>query len=68
MFAYSGVLRICPGRYFAEASLFINIAMVLHVFDITPPLDENGRVTPIQLKMTNRIVSYAVLFQHPRHV
>ncbi|TFK83551.1 cytochrome P450 [Polyporus arcularius HHB13444] len=45
-------------RYFAEASLFINIAMVLHVFDITPPLDENGRVSPIQLKMTNRIVSY----------
>ncbi|OSD07365.1 CyP450 monooxygenase [Trametes coccinea BRFM310] len=35
--------RICPGRHFALASLFINIASLLHVFDITPPLDENGQ-------------------------
>ncbi|KAI0693294.1 cytochrome P450 [Cerioporus squamosus] len=57
-FAFGYGRRICPGRYFAEASLFINIAMVLHVFDISPPLDETGRATPIQLRMTNRIVSY----------
>ncbi len=41
--------RACPGQHFAGASLFMNIAMVLHVFNITPPLDEQGK--PIQVKM-----------------
>ncbi|TFK92570.1 cytochrome P450 [Polyporus arcularius HHB13444] len=40
--------RICPGRYFAQAGLFITIASLLHVFDITPALDDQGR--PIQLE------------------
>ncbi|KAI9058208.1 cytochrome P450 [Trametes sanguinea] len=35
--------RICPGRYLAIPSLFINIASVLHVFDISLPVDENGQ-------------------------
>ncbi|KAI0697621.1 cytochrome P450 [Cerioporus squamosus] len=37
-----GPCRICPGRYFAQAGLFITVASVLHVFDITPPLDDQG--------------------------
>ncbi|CDO71706.1 hypothetical protein BN946_scf184915.g50 [Trametes cinnabarina] len=41
-------IRICPGRHLAIPSLFINIASVLHVFDISLPLDENGQ--PIQIK------------------
>ncbi|RDX45824.1 cytochrome P450 [Lentinus brumalis] len=39
--------RICPGRYFAQAGLFITVASVLHVFDITSPLDDHGR--PVQI-------------------
>ncbi|KAI0697620.1 cytochrome P450 [Cerioporus squamosus] len=35
--------RICPGRYFAQTGLFITVASILHVFDITPPLDGQGR-------------------------
>ena len=35
--------RICPGRYFALDNLFINIASTLHVFEIMPPLDGNGK-------------------------
>ncbi|EJD04923.1 cytochrome P450 [Fomitiporia mediterranea MF3/22] len=35
--------RICPGRHFAEAAVWLTIANVLAVFDILPPLDENGR-------------------------
>ncbi|KAI8994152.1 cytochrome P450 [Trametes punicea] len=33
--------RICPGRYLALPSLFINNASLLHVFDISLPLDDN---------------------------
>ena len=29
--------RICPGRYFADASLFILTATLLHAFEILPP-------------------------------
>ncbi|KAI0697644.1 cytochrome P450 [Cerioporus squamosus] len=39
--------RICPGRYFAQAGLFMTIASVLHVFDITASLDDQD--LPIQL-------------------
>ncbi|OBZ67685.1 O-methylsterigmatocystin oxidoreductase [Grifola frondosa] len=42
--------RICPGRHLADASLFINVASVLHVYDIGPPLNANGE--PIRLEPT----------------
>ncbi|KAI1785525.1 cytochrome P450 [Ganoderma leucocontextum] len=50
--------RICPGRYFADATLFIFVACVLHVFDITPPLDEDGRPIKIEPQATVGIISY----------
>ncbi|KAI1788646.1 CyP450 monooxygenase [Ganoderma leucocontextum] len=34
--------RICPGRHFAIDSAFLMIASILHVFDIKPPIDEDG--------------------------
>ncbi len=43
----TGPRRICPGRYFAQAGLFITVASVLHVFDITSPLDDHG--CPVQI-------------------
>ncbi|KAH9912856.1 cytochrome P450 [Epithele typhae] len=49
--------RICPGRFFAEAVLFINIAMILHTFNITPPLDEAGHEIKIIPRMGNGAVS-----------
>jgi cytochrome P450 len=39
--------RVCPGRYFAQNSLFIIISSVLAAFNIAPPLDGEGR--PIKL-------------------
>ena len=54
---YNRPPRICPGRYFAEAALFLNMARVLHVFDISPPLDERGQVIAIQPKMKDGILS-----------
>ncbi|KAH9926307.1 cytochrome P450 98A3 [Epithele typhae] len=40
--------RICPGRYFAEASLWVVIASVLHTFTISPPVDADGK--PVALE------------------
>ncbi|KAI0675574.1 cytochrome P450, partial [Trametes maxima] len=48
LLAFGFRLRICPGRHFGHASLFIAVASVLHVFDIGLPLASEGR--PIQIK------------------
>ncbi|KAI0330457.1 cytochrome P450 [Cubamyces sp. BRFM 1775] len=58
VYAFGYGRRVCPGRYLAEASLFINMATVLHVFNITPPLDEDGRIIAIKHEMTDAIISY----------
>ena len=49
--------RICPGRHFALASLFINVASVLHGFNVTPPLDADGLLIAIQHSQTAGLVS-----------
>ncbi|KAM5539389.1 hypothetical protein V8D89_006841 [Ganoderma adspersum] len=45
--------RICPGRYFAEAMLLLSVACVLHVFEMSPPLDGDGKPIRIQPSMTD---------------
>lgn len=35
--------RVCPGRVFADASLFLMFAQALAVFDIRAGVDEEGR-------------------------
>lgn len=49
--------RICPGRYFADAALFLNVARVLHVFDISPPRDAAGQPIRIEPKMKDGFLS-----------
>lgn len=49
--------RICPGRYFAQAGLFINIASALHVFDITSATDESGHEIKVEYEMTPGFLS-----------
>ncbi|TBU24746.1 cytochrome P450 [Dichomitus squalens] len=50
--------RVCPGRYFAEAALFITVASALHVFDITPPLGGDGKPIKVEYEMTGGFNSY----------
>ncbi|OSD07442.1 cytochrome P450 [Trametes coccinea BRFM310] len=50
--------RICPGRHFADLSLFLTIACVLHVFDIGPPLDGQGHPIKIQYESTHGFLVY----------
>jgi len=54
--------RICPGRFFAVKVVFISIARILAVFDILPPVDENGwaRVPPAEF--TKDLVCHPVPF------
>ena len=54
---YRLYLRVCPGRHFAAASLFIYCASVLHAFDIMPPKDENGNPIPMEYKQKYDLVS-----------
>ncbi|KAH9929054.1 cytochrome P450 [Epithele typhae] len=59
-FAFGYGRRICPGRHFAVDSIFINIASILHVFDVTPPVDDNGRPVNVVYEATEGIISYPV--------
>ena len=49
--------RLCPGRHFADASLLAIVSMVLHVFNITPPVDENGEGIKVLPRMDSSFVS-----------
>ncbi|KAI0774724.1 CyP450 monooxygenase [Trametes elegans] len=62
-YAFGNGRRICPGRYFADSSLFILISSILHTMTIAPPLDESGRPVPVEPKVsTNMLVSYPERF------
>ncbi|KAI0373871.1 cytochrome P450 [Pilatotrama ljubarskyi] len=50
--------RACAGRHFAEDALYLAVASVLHVFDIEPPLDEEGRPIRIELRQAHGLLSY----------
>ena len=39
--------RICPGRHFVDATIFIVASSILSVFNITKATDENGHEIPI---------------------
>jgi cytochrome P450 len=46
--------RICPGRHFVDATLFIVASSVLAVFNITKAKDEKGHEIPVNDTMSFR--------------
>jgi len=48
--AYGVGRRICPGRHFVEAILFVFVSSVLSVFHVTKAKDENGREIPVNIE------------------
>ncbi|KAI0631054.1 CyP450 monooxygenase [Trametes polyzona] len=63
-YAFGFGRRICPGRHFADASLFIIVSSVLHAFDIAPPLDAHGEPIKLERKVTaDLLLSYPEPFQ-----
>ncbi|EIW62519.1 cytochrome P450 [Trametes versicolor FP-101664 SS1] len=55
--------RICPGRHFADASLFMLTATVLHTLTISAPLDAHGHPVKLEGKMTAGVISYPEPFE-----
>ncbi|KDQ59105.1 hypothetical protein JAAARDRAFT_33833 [Jaapia argillacea MUCL 33604] len=55
--------RICPGRHFSNSTLFIFISSILSVFDITPPLDEQGKPIQLSPEMTTGLISHPSPFK-----
>ena len=50
--------RICPGRYLALDSLFIIVASLLHVFDVSAAVDENEIPIRIEHRQSDGLLSY----------
>ena len=44
--------RICPGRHFVDATLFIVASSVLSAFNVTKAKDENGNEIPVKAEVT----------------
>ncbi|KAM5539726.1 hypothetical protein V8D89_006539, partial [Ganoderma adspersum] len=55
--------RICPGRHFGDASVWIAVASVLHTFNISPPLDDKGETSVLIPKFTDGLLSAPEPFQ-----
>jgi cytochrome P450 len=45
--------RICPGRYFAEDLLFLNISSILAAFTLEKPVDQLGNVIEPKVEFTS---------------
>ncbi|KZV93041.1 cytochrome P450 [Exidia glandulosa HHB12029] len=54
--------RICPGLHFAQTSLFLNMASVLSVFDISKERDSTGAELEPNFEFTTGITSTATAF------
>ncbi|KAJ3019302.1 hypothetical protein NUW54_g122 [Trametes sanguinea] len=54
--------RICPGRFFAEDSLFIAIASMLHVFKISPPDGTDGADIVKNVRWSSGLVRHVTSF------
>ncbi|KAI0674482.1 cytochrome P450 [Trametes maxima] len=63
-FVFGAGRRICAGRHFADASLFIVVASILHTLEITAPLDDSGNPVAVEPKVTtNTVMSYPEPFK-----
>ena len=61
--------RICPGRHFVDATLFIVASSIISVFDITKAKDEKGHEIPVKFAMTvqSGIVVYVCFYHSSTH-
>lgn len=57
-FAYPKLCcRMCPGRHFAIASIYIYAASILHVFNISQKRDVSGKQIEIERDMVSGVVT-----------
>lgn len=55
--------RICPGRFFADSSLYINIVQTLATFNIAKSVGKDGKEIAVDVKPKPGILSYPTEFQ-----
>lgn len=55
--------RICPGRYLSDSSLYSIVSCVLAVYDIRPPVDDQGTIIKLKPEVTSGLLSYPVPFK-----
>ena len=51
---------ICPGRHLAKDTAFLTMAVILHVFDVLPAVDEYGKELDPTPQMTTGVQSYVL--------
>jgi Cytochrome P450 len=58
--------RICPGRHFVDATIFIVASSVLSVFNVTKAKDENGHEIPVKVAVSTerKIVMWVRILAH----
>ncbi|KAG5917221.1 hypothetical protein E4U42_007331 [Claviceps africana] len=56
--------RICPGRYLADDTMYLNISRVIATFDVTRKLDEQGRPLEIKREATAGLISRPAPFPY----
>ncbi|KAF8656961.1 hypothetical protein AX16_002316 [Volvariella volvacea WC 439] len=55
--------RICPGRYFASMTVWMTIACLVALFDISKPVDENGNTIEPPMEWESTMVAPPLPFK-----
>lgn len=55
--------RICPGRFFADSSLYLNIAQSLAAFNIMKAVGKDGKEIEVNVKPRPGILTYPTKFE-----
>lgn len=55
--------RICPGRHLSDSSLYLMASCLLAVYDIKPPVDDQGNIIKLKPEFTGGALSYPVPFK-----
>ncbi|KAJ3925453.1 MAG: hypothetical protein NXY57DRAFT_907054, partial [Lentinula lateritia] len=56
------ISRVCPGKHMGLTSFKMNVASLLHSFDITPPLDDNGHVVNLETEYVSGLLKLLSMF------
>ncbi|PHH74362.1 hypothetical protein CDD80_3123 [Ophiocordyceps camponoti-rufipedis] len=56
--------RLCPGRFFADASLFLDIVTILSLFNVNKGVDELGNELEPELHVRPGIINHTMPFPH----
>lgn len=54
--------RICPGRHLSDSSLYAFASCLLAVYDIKPPVNDQGNDIELKPEFTSGLLSYPVPF------